>query len=342
MYGNSPTKVPAQGVGQPQPTQSPTQHAQQAAGGQQQNYPSQVIANINARNQVIDFRDNLNPATKKDYAQMHGEGGKDHARVSTIKLVLCDFSAGKGPGVSKTVSCNIDTATAYRLMDAARYFWLEKVKGGTSSFASPNIPSSPMIQQNGVDQLSAAYSAIHQLYKSIKDNSASGAVNPSYVLGQLEPIGQNLKFAMQSITSAGNIQTQSSQPQGAVSIISQDKIIMQNQNGQGKSLVTKLSIVRQAFARDGSPRIYPWIFSITNARAFGKTQATGGTTYDPATLSDKVDLSIYASDEDVYRCMIRVIRFIESWENVFCLGNIQEAVTNRFSWYETMAAQNSR
>lgn len=318
MYGNT----------HPQP--------KQAAGGQQdgskreQQYPSTVITVINGRDKVIDFRDNLNPASKMDYAMMHGEGGKDHARVSTIKIVLCDYSGGTGPGNSKTVSCNIDVATVYRLLYASSHFWMERVKSSTQPAPSTDAPM-PVITQKGINDLQKAYEDVTNAYKQVKawvDNGETDKI--ADVLSLLAPIGTNIKSSLHDIhqpaAPSGNDNT------GALQIVSQDKIIIPNKDENGKSLVTKLSIVRQESAQNGQKRTYPWIIKITNARAFGKQQARGGTTFDSSTMSDEVSLSIFVSDEDLYRCMVRVKRFIETWENVFCLSSIQEADTNRLAW----------
>lgn len=323
MYGNS---------NQPQTKQQGTQHGQQSKG-QERQYPSSVIAVINGRDKVIDFRDNLNPASKLDYAMMHGEGGKNHARVSTIKLVLCDYSAGTGQGVSKTVSCNIDVATTYRILDAARYFWLERIKDQSAPLPAAN--NLPVIPQSGITKLQTAHSELSKAYKQIKSWQDSGeTAKLADVLEMLSPVGTNIKDAIHEIRKPTTPASQPSSGTGTVQIVSQDKIILPNKDENGKSLVTKLSVVRQDRAQNGQRRTYPWIFTITNARALGKTQQNGGTTYDSSTMSDEVTLNIFASDEDVWRCMVRVTRFIETWENVFCLGDIQEAVSNRLAWID--------
>lgn len=334
MYGNRVNQNPQQNQ-QARPQQNQQAQPQQAQQRQQQKThqtPSSVIAVINAKNKVIDFRDNLNPAQKTDYAMMHGEGGSKHSRVSTIKMFLCDYSAGTGQGNSRTVSCNITVDIAYRILDAARMFALGKMKqpAGNAPTAAPVFP---IITESGIDMLMTAYKDMHKTYQKVSDwcksgDDSAGDQNLKEILNMLQPIGTNLKNGIQCIAKPSAANDANAAPvatnNGTVQIVSQDKIILQNKDANGKSLVTKLNISRQERTKNGQLRTYPWIFTITNARAFGKTQPTGGTTYDSSSMSDDVTLNIMASDEDVYRCFLRITRYIESWENVFCLSAIQQ------------------
>lgn len=348
MYGNRVNQNQQQAQ-QVQPQQSQQARPQQTQQRQQQRKQtsSSVIAVINAKNKVIDFRDNLNPAQKTDYAMMHGEGGSKHSRVSTIKMFLCDYSAGTGQGNSRTVSCNITVDIAYRILDAARMFALGKMKQPTVN--APAASSAfPVITEGGIDMLTNAYKDMHKAYQTISDwtKSEGDSAEDSKlkeILNMLHPIGTNLKNGLQCIAKPAMANDANAAPavtnNGTVQIVMQDKIILQNKDANGKSLVTKLSISRQERTKNGQLRTYPWIFTITNARAFGKTQPTGGTTYDSSSMSDDVTLNIMASDEDVYRCFLRVTRYIESWENVFCLSAIQQGSSEHQTRNESRTQQ---
>ncbi|MCC8015454.1 MAG: hypothetical protein LIO87_09695 [Eubacterium sp.] len=82
---------------------------------------SRVITRTNGNKKVIDFRDNLNLSALDDYAELHGNGGKNHAVKSTIKCCMCDFSKGTG-GNSINVSTNLDIDLVYRLKALSEQF----------------------------------------------------------------------------------------------------------------------------------------------------------------------------------------------------------------------------
>ena len=80
---------------------------------------STIIAKANGKDKVIDFRDYLNLANTDEYAMMHGIGGEKHARVSVIKVVICDYTHGTGEN-SKTVNANISPTTVAKLLEVCK------------------------------------------------------------------------------------------------------------------------------------------------------------------------------------------------------------------------------
>ena len=64
-----------------------------------------VIAQVAARNKFLQFRDGLTLAYTEDYANLEGIGGKRHAVVSGIRLIILDYSNDETKLVSATIPC---------------------------------------------------------------------------------------------------------------------------------------------------------------------------------------------------------------------------------------------
>lgn len=80
---------------------------------------SKKIWKVNMEKKVIDFNDMLIPAYLNDYAFIHGRGGKEFAPNSTIELVICDYSKGRGEN-SVTVRYRLDVEEFPTLLKAAQ------------------------------------------------------------------------------------------------------------------------------------------------------------------------------------------------------------------------------
>lgn len=81
-------------------------------------YINGQITRYDATNKVMDFSDMMVKAYSKDFANIHGTGGKDHAPNSGICLSLCDYSKGKGENAI-SVRIIIDVRKIDRLLSAA-------------------------------------------------------------------------------------------------------------------------------------------------------------------------------------------------------------------------------
>ena len=121
-----PPPVQQQGTMQPNPA---PQHAKV--------YVSTKIVNFHYLGKAIDFNALLVPAKEEDFAMIHGCGGKDHAKNSTIGVVICDHSKGTG-NKSLTLRYNIDVHD----IDLLRYAALRKAEGAWK-LLHPNNPMRP-------------------------------------------------------------------------------------------------------------------------------------------------------------------------------------------------------
>ena len=99
-----PTPAPQQRAAQPTP--APQQAAQPAPLTKAKVNRLRKIIGSKNKTKAIDFISKLVSAKPEDFSMIHGCGGKDHAINSTIGVVICDYSKGKGNTV--TVNANID------------------------------------------------------------------------------------------------------------------------------------------------------------------------------------------------------------------------------------------
>jgi hypothetical protein len=113
------------------------QQAAQSTSQKVQVYISTKIINFHSATKAIDFNSLLVPAKKEDFAMIHGCGGKNHAKNSTIGVVICDHSKGTGDK-SLTLRYNIDVHAIDELYQAA----LEKPRKAWE-LLHPNNPTRP-------------------------------------------------------------------------------------------------------------------------------------------------------------------------------------------------------
>lgn len=115
-------------------------------------YIDSKITKVNAKNKAMDFSDALVKAYPKDYANVHGCGGKGHAPNSGICLSLCDYSKGTGEN-SVSVRVNIDVRQIDRLFSAVEAasnhtLGLREQMRGAVEFATANGMTIGWLQSN--------------------------------------------------------------------------------------------------------------------------------------------------------------------------------------------------
>ena len=126
----APQQRAVQSDSMPQQTAQPTPHTAKV-------FISTKIKNFHYAGKAIDFNGLLVPAKAEDFAMIHGCGGKDHAKNSTIGVVICDHSKGTG-NKSLTLRYNIDVHD----IDLLRHAALRKAEGAWK-LLHPNNPMRP-------------------------------------------------------------------------------------------------------------------------------------------------------------------------------------------------------
>ena len=298
---------------------------------------SAIIAKTNGRDKVIDFRDYLNLANTDEYAMMHGIGGEKHSRVSVIKVVICDYTQGTGEN-SKTVSANISPTTVTKL--------LEVCKRNIGTLVLPN-DMAPLVEQriHQSDMKKIAnmqFGVLRQVIKLCKSiqNAAQAKKMPGLdvIAGSLVAMLEKEKTAVLEPTQVQN--------GGFFTVPShcditheQDRVHASKQDADGYAPVQRLTISHQTYRQDGSLSRYPWYIKITKGIAKVRVSDIGATSFDPSTLKDTEEAFINVSEEDMYRCMVRVERYIDAWEKLNCLPLIKEGLARRQSEVETYRNQ---
>ena len=282
------------------------------------NYVSTNITKTNGKTKVIDFCDNLIPANIEDYANLHGSGGGHHAPKSTILCHICDYSKGTGDK-SVTVKANLSVDTIYRLYKVAKQ----------TIFKSEPAKSGYVLSERVVKMLNGTYKNLQNLYKAATSEKGVTADN-------ILQVGQEYKQVFQEI-----VNSKASEAGKPDFTHTQDRVnVYQINKTMGTAPVTKLSITHTPIRSDGQVSNYPWYIKITNGIAAVREQQNGATSYDSKKFNVTAEATINVSDEDMFRMMHSVTRYIEIWENTTCIPLVQQGLQRREE--ERRAARNNR
>ena len=273
---------------------------------------NRVIARAHGKDRVIDFRDSLVAAAPEDYATMHQVGGRKNGNSypSVIQMVLCDFSKGTGDK-SVTVQVNLDPTLCYE--------WLEVCKQSLGQVAD---------SLDAAGKAARAFEALVRGAMSVTANIVRGKANA----GSKEAYagyGTAMKNAAASFAPAQNQTPYLKVARGIDYTYTQDKVNVYKKGSDGFAPVSRLSITRQSFRKDGDAATYPWTFKVTNGLAQVVERDNGATTFRSDTLKNTTEVYIMVSDRDMFRMMTRVTHFIDAWENTYCIPVIRNGISQR-------------
>lgn len=288
---------------------------------------SSIIAKANGKDKVIDFRDYLHLANPEDYAMMHGTGGGKHSRVSVIKLVLCDYTAGTGEK-SKTVDANISPSTVSKLLEVCK-----------RNFGTVVIPNdlAPLVEQRAhhadmkkiANMQFGVLRHVIKLCKSLQKAAETKNVpGIGVIAGSLATMLEKEKAAVLTPTQLQNGGFFSYPAHCDITHV-QDRVHASKQGPDGYAPVQRLTISHQTYRQDGSLSRYPWYINVTNGEALVKVSGSGATSFDPNTLRNTVEAFINVSEEDMFRCLDRVERYIDVWEKLNCIPLAKEGLRRR-------------
>lgn len=280
---------PGQNAGQPVSRQDNLPAAPSGKTGET-NFISLKICKVNGKDKVIDFNSYLSEANVNDFAMVHGCGGKNHARNSTIGVKICDYTKGTGENASVTVKYGIDVESIPILLEAAM-----KARMGDliHQMSGSNAGCSEQIRQ-----------VIARVQQWASIPMADDGTRPihRFELGNL--VGSLQRIADTSAAPA------SSAP---LFVYSREKV-NPYENRDGLSPVSKILIQYAPFRQNGEPSKYPWHVSINNFDAPVTVQKNGATVYDGQKASKKKNASINLSADDFCEALIAVERHIRLWE----------------------------
>ena len=282
------------------------------------NFVSTKITKTNGKDSVIDFCDNLIPANIEDYANLHGNGGEHCAPKSTIACHICDYSKGKGDK-SVTAKANLGIDTIYRMYTVAK-----------QTVPIPDsTKSSNILSDKGLEILHRTYKNLLSLHKAA---SSQKAIKPDTVL----QVGKEYKQVFDEI-----IDSKAERAGKPDFTHTQDRVnVYQINRTTGTAPVAKLSITHIPIRSDRQVSTYPWHIKITSGIAAVIEKQNGAVTYDPKRFNVDKEVAINISDEDMFRMMRSVVRYIEIWENTTCIPLVQQGLQRREE--ERLAMKNNR
>ena len=238
---------------------------------------SKQICKVHGKDKVIDFRDGLHYANYVDFANIHGVGGKKHAPNSTIQVVLCDYSKGKGEN-SVNVRFRLEVEDIEILHEAARKAYFGELSGSLKRICAQVI-----------ERMRAWF-----CIASYPDGSRPVAES------EIVQLGQMLRNALEEQSFSYN--SEKNNPYA---------------EDNGMVPVQRISITYNALATDGQESRYPWMISIENFQAPIKKMENGASYHLSKQGTKRVSANIMMSKVDFLRSMIAVSRYIRNWEALY-------------------------
>lgn len=303
---------------------------------------SRKIYKVNGKDKVMDLGSLLSVAKVEDYANVHGCGGKDHARNSTIALTICDYTKGKGDK-SVTTSYNLDVELIEVLHQAAMDARLGKLT------VSPGMIMQTMaVLLNDLARWEAAGNqtrivAVPETELTASGKVLSGAMNQNapnelhaasngvlndlrrwMATGQKNPVSA---VPMQEIANAKNALAAALSGYGVPAFeYGYEKNNPYSKDNQGYVPVSKVYIAYTPTRPDGSISRYPWFLQVENFDAPLNTKANGASSHNASSAINRKSASINLSADDFAAAMVATRRFIRLWENAVALPVIRTAL----------------
>lgn len=305
-----------------------------------ENQVSTIIAKVNGRNKVLDFRDGLVVANVNDYAMLHGCGGEGHAPSSVIKVYLCDYSSGTG-SMSRTVSANISTVLCEQIFEVCkRNIGAQIIPDDFGFFTEQRMSNKKMSRM--ADMCHCALQGSQIILDRFIEKSKEG--DSPKMAAVAERLSYYLKKALERAAAepaSPEREPYMGLPQHMDFNYSQDRVHnYQSKTGGGNiAPVQKLEIWHTTYRKQGDLSTYPWTVRITNGKARVVSQPTGGTTYDASSMTDVEKAFIQISDADMFRAMSRINHYVNVWENAIAVDVVRQGLIKREQERKAFIAQ---
>ena len=303
-----------------------------------------IIAKTQTSKKAIDFRDGLVLAYEKDYAMLHGAGGKKYAPVSVINLWLTDYSAGKGDK-SVTVNANLDLEHISMLHAKAQQFLLNSMTINSGAQASSDEVCTVNLSR---DAWAEVVSSLAMVREASKANSPIAGDQLTKLGKALKTVYTDGKAFIEAQQKAKEAQAGASGEDPTAGFVSDFKWTQVKVNsyrmGQdglpsNYAPVTKLTITHSQKDRMGNVIRSPWYISITNGTAATRVNDIGAVTYDSSTFKVKATAFMNVSDLDMFRMMEDCKRYIDAFTLCFGLPLVKRGVTQRIQEREDRKAE---
>ena len=293
-------------------------------------YISRKVYKSNGKDKVIDFTEACVSAYMKDYANIHGCGGKGHARNSTIAVTICDYKEGTGPN-SVSASFNIDVERMDELYQASVAATLGNLH------RSPYCIIPEVMKLHGIfnqwETASQNFVAVAENELVDAGSELGGAVTqqtaaPKGVLNRLrrwlKSKSQWVVVPIQAFALAKKIVETLLDVRGRTeySYCAEknnpykwiDGIAVKAKTGDLVP-VSKIQISYIPVRQDGEISSFPWIIQITNFNAPITVWPNGASSHNSKSATDIKTVFINLSAQDFHDAMVAVRRFLDVWEN---------------------------
>jgi hypothetical protein len=239
------------------------------------------ISKINGKDKVMDFSDALIKALPKDYANLHGCGGRDHAPNSGIRLTCCDFTKGTGAS-SVTTSVILDVRLCDKLLNV-----VGAAVNGTLGMAEQLRAVKEFAQANGmvIGWMQAGHPPAYEQLVQLQQMLCNG-------LMAQDPEGK-------SGNPVWSHSFQKNNPHKSAC-----KLI----NGREFTPVSSLHLTYTP------SRNYAWTIRVANFLAPINRQENGASSHNSKEAIEKKEVMISVTTDDLYEALCDVSHYIHTWE----------------------------
>lgn len=286
-----------------------------------------IITKVNGKNKVIDFRDGLVPAKLEDYAMLHGIGGSRHASNSVIKIVICDYTKGKGSN-SRTVYANITPEVCEQLFEICKRNLGTQIVTGDMAFLQEQRAFQSKQHKLAEMQVYLVKRVCNLLSRFVKADGEGKAPTYSVLLASLHQI---LEKSLDTLTATDPTYTQTAEiPLHTDFCYVQDRVHnYKGKSDNGYAPVQRLQIWHQTYRKGNELSNYPWTVKIINGSAKVTERENGATTFDASTLTNTTEAYIQISDFDFFKMMSRINHFVRIWENIYAADVVRQGEAKR-------------
>lgn len=275
-------------------------------------HPAKIFT-IAGPKKFLDFNSNLIKAYPKDYAMLHGCGGKDYAPNSTITVRLYDYSNGKERAVDVKFQLDVAEIDSLRTASMNAMFGLLRPK-----------------QPNNGSSLISAQEKLKLLAKRGRMPDGNIPITPSEV--------EDLLSDLHSFRANSN------EDYEGFPIVREKSDVRKKRESDAFIPVSKLTINFSPVYR-GTATSYPWYIRIENFWAPAVTEENGTVYPDCTKATGKRSASINVSKEDFQAAMTHISSFIREWEHR-SFKTIDAACTQaeaaRMKWLEEKQQENNK
>lgn len=275
-------------------------------------YISRKIFKINGRDKVVDFNGKLVKALPKDFANIHGCGGSNHAPNSTIGITICDFSKGAGKN-SVTVDFAVDVEDIMILYQAAMGACMGTLRPETGNLLEGIVSASRQLNS----------------WKKFPRSQDGGYVIPGQALNAMANTLNTTHASAKVAYGTPVYQYSREKNHGA----------FQAKNGMAP--VKKIEITYSPTRPDGSPSAYPWFIGIENYDAPVKTRNNGAVTHSGSQAINKRSAFINLSAGDFAAALVAVSRYIRVWEDRVMGSVVEDGIRSLEAQREERNRQNA-